>query len=92
MDNAQHPRNTRRRDRVHRRDRGDAGAVWFPHALSRERPWKYSWRHRQKNGAEDLAKADVYRAWMLAARRRTAKHPPILLLLAEGIALADGFR
>ena len=28
--------------------------------------WKYSWRHRQKNGAEDLAKADVYRAWMLA--------------------------
>lgn len=24
---------------------------------------KYSWRHRQKNGPEDLAKAKVYRAW-----------------------------
>lgn len=30
---------------------------------------KYSWRYRQKNGAEDLKKAEVYREW---ARRGTA--------------------
>jgi hypothetical protein len=30
---------------------------------------KYSWRHKQKNGPEDLAKAEVYREW---ARRGTA--------------------
>jgi len=53
---------------------------------------KYSWRHRQKNGAEDLAKADVYRAWMLAGTAANRKTPPdIAKLLAEGIALADGF-
>lgn len=27
---------------------------------------KYSWRHRLKGGAEDLAKAEVYRAWAIA--------------------------
>ena len=27
---------------------------------------KYSWRHRLKGGAEDLAKAEVYRSWAIA--------------------------
>lgn len=53
---------------------------------------KYSWRHQQKNGAEDLAKADVYRAWMLAGTAKgRAGGPDFAKLLAEGIALADGF-
>jgi hypothetical protein len=34
---------------------------------------KYSWRHRLKGGAEDLAKAEVYRAWAIAG---TAAHRP----------------
>ena len=35
---------------------------------------KYSWRHRQKNGAEDLAKAEVYRSWAIAGTARN--RPP----------------
>jgi hypothetical protein len=36
---------------------------------------KYSWRHRLKNGPEDLAKADVYRAWAIAGTSRNRAAP-----------------
>jgi len=36
---------------------------------------KYSWRHKLKGGPEDLAKADVYRAWAIAGTAANRPHP-----------------
>ena len=31
---------------------------------------KYVWRFREKNGLEDLKKAQVYRGWMIEAKEK----------------------
>lgn len=49
---------------------------------------KYSWRHRLKGGAEDLAKAEVYRSWAIAGT--AANRPKGAKPLEVGVpSLAD---